>query len=70
MKETNFHYDEKSDVLYILIKKGKEEKAIEISPGINVELNSKGEIIGIEILKASKNLHPVIKKITKEVITA
>lgn len=69
MKETNFHYDEKSDVLYILIKKGKEEKAIEISPGINVELNSKGEIIGIEILKASKNLHPVIKKITKEVTT-
>lgn len=49
-----YNYDEKSDSLYIYIKEGMEERCEEIVPGINVELNEKGEVIGIEIVKASR----------------
>lgn len=55
------NYDSKSDVLYIVAKKAKEEEFVEISPGINVELDDKGEVIGIEILNASKFFRPVAK---------
>lgn len=43
------NYDSESDMLYIVIKKGPEETVVEVAPGINVELDEKGEIIGIEI---------------------
>jgi uncharacterized protein YuzE len=48
------HYDEKSDSLYIFLKEGKEESFEEIVPGINVELGKNDEIIGVEILYASR----------------
>ena len=49
-----YNYDEKSDSLFICIKEGEEESFEEIVPGINVELNKDGEVIGVEILKASR----------------
>ena len=55
------NYDPKSDVLYIVAGEGKEEGFVEIAPGINIELNEKGEVIGIEILNASEFLKPVAK---------
>ena len=55
------NYDSKSDVLYIVAKKAKEEEYIEIAPGINVELDDKGEVIGVEILNASKIFKSVAK---------
>jgi len=55
------NYDSKADVLYIAAKKAKEEEFVEIAPGINVELDDKGEVIGIEILNASKFFRPVAK---------
>lgn len=47
-------YYEESDVLYYLISEGEEDSAIELAPGVTVELNKEKEIIGIEILDASK----------------
>jgi uncharacterized protein YuzE len=55
------NYDSKSDVLYIVTREGREEGFVEIAPGINIELDEKGEVIGIEILNASKFLKPVAK---------
>ncbi len=55
------NYDSKSDVLYIVARKGKEEQFVEVAPGINVELDEKGEVIGIEILDASNFLKPIAK---------
>ena len=48
------NYDPKSDVLYMGVKKGIEEEFVEISPGINVELDQRDQVIGVEILNASK----------------
>jgi len=49
-----YNYDEKSDSLYIYLKEGGEESFEEIVPGINVELDKDGEVVGIEVLKASR----------------
>lgn len=49
-----YQYDEKSDSLFICIREGEEESFEEIAPGINIELDKNNEIIGIEILKASR----------------
>jgi len=62
------NYDFKSDVLYLGIKKGIEEEFIEISPGINVELDQNGQVIGIEILNASRILKSVIKPFQKQAL--
>jgi len=57
------NYDSKSDVIYIVVKKGPEETIVEVAPGVNVELDEKGEIIGIEILRASKLFKPIVKSL-------
>ncbi len=62
------NYDGKSDILYIGVKKGAEEEFIEISPGINIELNEEGQVIGIEILNASKILKPVVKPLQRQIL--
>ncbi|MBT6718880.1 MAG: DUF2283 domain-containing protein [Nitrospina sp.] len=49
-----YYYDEKSDSLFIHLKDGPEERFEEAAPGIHVEFNDKDEMIGIEILKASR----------------
>ena len=66
MKKNNesvVHYDKDVDVLYIVIKKGPEESVIEAAPGINVEFDASGKVIGIEILDASKNLRAFAKAV-------
>ena len=60
-RKSTINYDSESDVVYIVIKKGPEATIEEVSPGINVELDEKGEIIGIEILRASKFFKPIAK---------
>ena len=55
------NYDSKSDISSIVTKKAREEEFVEVAPGINVELDEKGEVIGIEILDASNFLKPIAK---------
>lgn len=62
------NYDSESDVLYLGIKKGFEEEFVEVSPGVNVELNSGGQVIGIEILNASKVFKSVIKPLQRQIL--
>ncbi len=58
MKKTNqkIYYDKKTDVLWFNIKSGVEEEHKEIAPGVSIELGKNGELLGIEILNASKTL--------------
>jgi len=62
MKRPIIHYDAHSDTLLIATRRGAEEAFVEVTPGVNVELGAKGQVLGIEILKASerfpiRNLH-------------
>lgn len=61
------NYDSKSDVLYIVTKKGEEEEFVEIAPGIKVELDENGKVIGIEILNASAFLKPIAKPLYQHI---
>jgi len=63
IKQKNIiNYDSKSDVFYVGIKNGEEQECVEVAPGINVELDQSNQVIGIEILHASKIFKPVYKK--------
>jgi uncharacterized protein YuzE len=53
-------YLEQEDILHLMIFEGAEAQSVEVSPNITVELNDKGELIGIEILDASEFLRDMI----------
>ncbi|MFH1347847.1 MAG: DUF2283 domain-containing protein [Candidatus Margulisiibacteriota bacterium] len=64
MRKPTVHFDQSNDVLYIITKKrASEEEFIEVAPGVNVELDKKRKVIGIEILNASNFLKPFLKKL-------
>jgi uncharacterized protein YuzE len=69
MKDFKVFYDEKEDILY-LAKEGQEKEVIELAPGINVELDNGGQLIGVELLNASALLKDVIKPMEKKIATA
>jgi uncharacterized protein YuzE len=59
-------YDRSNDVLYIATRKGVEEEFTEVAPGVNVELDEKGTILGVEILRASHTLKGFLKSVGKK----
>lgn len=69
MKDFKIHYDEEEDILY-LAREGKEEEVIEISPGVNAELDASGKLMGVEIFKASRLFKDVIKVMEKRLRAA
>lgn len=54
MNDTQMRYFEKDDVLHIAVSDEPEAGSVELTPDVTVELNAKGELIGIEILNASR----------------
>ncbi|UCF16384.1 MAG: DUF2283 domain-containing protein [Phycisphaerales bacterium] len=60
MNKPRLAYFEKEDVLHLVLSDGPEARSVELSPNITVELNDKGELIGIEILEASAFLRDTI----------
>ncbi len=62
------HYDPEVDDLY-LARTGQEEEVVEVYPGLNLELDASGELIGVEILKASRLLKEVIGPLMQKAST-
>lgn len=54
MSDPQMRYFEKDDVLHIAVSDEPEAGSVELTPDVTVELNAKGELIGIEILHASR----------------
>ena len=52
MDDFKVFYDEEEDILY-LAKAGNESQVVEVSPGVNMELDGNGNLIGVEVFKAS-----------------
>ena len=69
MEDFKVFYDEKEDILY-LAKEGQEEEIVELSPGINMELDINGNLIGVEVFKASSLFKDVIKLMEKRLQAA
>ena len=64
--ESMINYDPSTDALYVVTREGEEEEFVEISPDINVELDSEGKVIGIEILNASDALSKIIEPLYRK----
>jgi uncharacterized protein YuzE len=69
MKNFRVFYDEKEDILY-LAKQGQEEEVMEVAPGVNLEFDKGGQLIGVELLNASTLLKDVIKPMEKKIALA
>ncbi|MFH1601392.1 MAG: DUF2283 domain-containing protein [Candidatus Shapirobacteria bacterium] len=54
IKKAKRYYDPDSDVLWIITKSGEVEAVEELSPGINIEFDKNGLLLGIEVLNYSK----------------
>jgi uncharacterized protein YuzE len=50
----NITYDKIADAAYMTLRKGKVAKTVEMSDSVILDLNKKGNLLGIEILSASK----------------
>ncbi len=69
MEEFKISYDENEDILY-LAKEGLEHEILELSPGVNLELDDSGNLIGVEVFKASHLFKDVIKLMEKRLQAA
>jgi len=47
------NYFPEQDIIHLTITDEEEMESVELSPNITAELNADGELIGVEILKAS-----------------
>ena len=60
MSKIVMNYFKSDDVIYLTISKGKQAGSVEVSPNITAEVDANGEIIGLEILQASKFLRDAV----------
>jgi uncharacterized protein YuzE len=64
--ESRVNYDPATDVLYLVTQKGVEAEFKEVIPGVNVELDEEGQVIGVEILGASRVLNSVLEALYRK----
>ena len=69
MEDFKIFYDEAEDILY-LAKEGEKEEVIEVSPGVNMELDASGKLIGVEIFRASMRFKDVLRQMEKRLQVA
>jgi uncharacterized protein YuzE len=60
MNKTTMTYFKKDDIIHLILSEGEEFGSFEIAPNITAELNEKGDLIGIEILRASEFIRDYI----------
>ena len=65
MNNPKLNYFPEQDIIHLTISEENEAGSIEISPNITAELNQEGELIGVEILKASTFLRDFVLETTQ-----
>lgn len=60
-------YDKIADAAYMVLRKGKVAKTVEMSESVIIDLDKKGHLLGIEMLSASKQLPK--EGLTKNVVS-
>ena len=63
--EIRLKYDRSSDALYIRVKENRIVDSEEVAPGIIVDYDENGEIVGIEILGFSKKKINLYRLVTE-----
>lgn len=49
-------FDEQADALYVRLAESPVVESEEVRPGVVLDLDARGEVVGIEILRAGKRL--------------
>ncbi len=65
MNNPKLNYFPEQDIIHLAISEENEADSVEISPNITAELNQEGELIGVEILKASTFLRDFVLETTQ-----
>lgn len=65
MSNPKMHYFPEQDVIHIEIADGEEFESVELSPNITAELDAEGDLIGVEILKASLFIRDFVLETTQ-----
>jgi len=65
MNNPKLNYFPEQDIIHLTITEETETDSVEISPNITAELNQEGELIGVEILKASIFLRDFVLETTQ-----
>jgi len=64
-KKLKIYYDSEADALSMVVKDGAEDHFEELSPGISVEYDRRGNVLGFEILNASRHFRAAIPKMAE-----
>lgn len=65
------NYDPEEDILYIVVKEGSIFDSREIDEDIRLEYDKKGDVAGLEIMNARKNIAKIFaREIAREIGTA
>ena len=68
---TEIKYWKDIDVLNVTLKEGDYEYSEEVAEGVVLDIDKNGEILGIEILDATKKMdEPLIQKLAKKYAVA
>ena len=54
--EPKARYDVRDEVIYLFCEEGEIDRSVEVSPGVTVEFGDAGNILRVEILRASEVL--------------
>jgi uncharacterized protein YuzE len=49
-----FEYDQQADAMYIRLRTAKVAESKEVHPGVVLDLDTQGQVLGIELLDVSK----------------
>lgn len=61
VKPAQARYDVQADVLYLVSEEGVVARSVEVAPGVTVEYDESGAVLGVEVLRASEVLaEPVV----------
>jgi len=65
MNNPTMRYFQAQDIIHLAITDEEEMESLELSPNITAELNAEGDLVGMEILKASTFLRDFILESTQ-----
>ena len=65
MNSPTMQYFPEQDIIHLAITNEEEMESLELTPNITAELNADGDLIGVEILKASTFLRDFILESTQ-----
>ncbi|MBI2475807.1 MAG: DUF2283 domain-containing protein [Candidatus Taylorbacteria bacterium] len=64
-KKLKIYYDAEADALSMVVRAGAEDRFEELSPGISVEYDRSGNVLGFEILNASRHFRATLPKMAE-----